>query len=199
MIEMKKILTFLLVIACVFSMAACTPGGGGATLDVTAFKTAVSATNPTNVEITTKLETEIGDLNGEFDVTYAADGSATIEYSYEKFNALAAGVTEAKSTLTGTVTLNADGSYSDGGTLVGNVSAAGGFTLNLDTAKLKDGEVSGNTLTATVEKANTEAVLGVAIDADVEMILTKSDTAIVSLVITYTTTAGPATITCSYQ
>ena len=195
---MKKLLIVLLAFACVFSMAACS-GGDGETVSVAKFKNAVAATRPSSVEITTKLETAIGDLEGEFDIDYNEDGSATIDYDYEKFNELGAGVTEAKSNVSGTVTLNSDGSYSDGGTLVGNVSTAAGFTLSLDVAKMKNAEVSGNTLTATIEKANTKAVLGVEMPADVTMVLTKNDTAIVSLVITYTLEAGPVTITCSYQ
>ena len=199
---MKKLLMILLALACAFSMAACngtTPPPDGDPSDVSAFTTAIAATNPTSVEIDTKLETEIGDLVGEFVITYATDGSAEIEYSYEKFNEFSAGVTEAKSTVEGTVTLNADGSYSDGGELEGEAPAAAGFTLTLDTAKLKDAEINGNVLTATVEAANNKAVLGIETGYDVEMVLTKSDSGIVSLVVTYTTTSGPATITCSYN
>lgn len=191
----------LLALTCAFGMVACNGGGtppDNDTLDVSAFTTAIAATNPATVEIDTKLETEIGDLVGEFVFTYASDGSATIEYSYEKFNELGAGVTEAKSVVEGEVALNADGSYSGSG-LSGNATAVGAFTLTLDVAKLKDAEINGNVLTATVEAANNKAVLGVETGYDVEMILTKSASGIVSLVLTYTTTSGPATITCSYN
>ncbi|MBQ8302709.1 MAG: hypothetical protein IJX97_04070 [Clostridia bacterium] len=196
---MKKIIALLIAITCVFAMVSC-GGNGGETVDVTAFKDAVAATAPTAVEIETALETELGTLEGTFNVTYATDGSAVIEYSYEQFNELgeSSNTTEVKNTVSGTVNVGADGSYSDGGALVGSVSAAGGFTINLDTAKMKDCEVNGNVLTATVEAANTEAVLGVAIAYDVNVVLTKGETSLVSLTLTYTTDAGLATVTCEY-
>lgn len=192
---MKKILAIVVALACVFGMMSC-----GGSSPVAAFKTAINETNPTSVKIETKLETTLGDFVGEFNATYADDGSATITYSYEKPNdPTAAGVTELKSTVTGTVELSADGTYSDGGTLVGTVAGAGGYKLNLDEGKMKNVEVSGNVLTATVEAANTKSVLGVSIEFDVEMTLTKGDSGIVSLALTYTTAEGPATIVCTYQ
>ena len=192
---MKKILAIVLALACVFGMMSC----GGDPL-IAGFKTAISATNPTSVKIDTKLETTLGDFVGEFNATYAEDGSATITYSYEKPNdPTAEGVTDLVSTVTGTVELSADGTYSDGGTLVGTVAGAGGYKLNLDESKMKNVEVNGNVLTATVEAANTEKVLGVSIAFDVEMTLTKGESGIVSLALAYTTTEGPATIVCTYQ
>lgn len=193
---MKKIIALLIAITCVFAMVSCGETG----IDLTAFKDAVAATNPTSVEIETSLETELGALEGSFNVTYAEDGSAVIEYSYEQFNELtdSANVTEIKKTITGTVNVGADGSYSDGGELVGSVSAAGGFTINLDSNKMKDCEVNGNVLTATVEAANTQAVLGVAIAYDVTVTLTKGETSLVSLTLVYVTDAGQATVTCEY-
>ena len=194
---MKKIIALLIAITCVFAMVSC---GGGETDDVTAFKDAVAATAPAAVEIETALETELGTLEGTFNVTYADDGSAVIEYSYEQFNELtdSSNVTEVKKTVTGTVNVDKDGKYSDGGALVGSVSAAGGFTINLDTSKMKDYEVNGNVLSATVEAANTQAVLGVAIAYDVTVTLTKGETSLVSLALTYVTDAGQATVTCEY-
>ena len=192
---MKKILAIVVALACVFGMMSC-----GGSSPVAAFKTAINETNPTSVKIETKLETTLGDFVGEFNAVYAEDGSATITYSYEQPNDLTAeGVTELKSTVTGTVELAADGTYSDGGTLVGTVVGAGGYKLNLDEGKMKNVEVSGNALTATVEAANTQKVLGVAIEFDVEMTLTKGESGIVSLVLAYTTEQGPATIVCTYQ
>ena len=194
---MKKIIALLIAITCVFVMVSC---GGGETVDLTAFKDAVAATAPATVEIETALETELGTLTGSFNVTYADDGSAVIEYAYEQFNELGESnnVTETTKTVSGTVTVDKDGAYSDGGALVGSVSAAGGFTINLDSSKMKECEVNGNVLTATVEAANTEAVLGVAIAYDVTVVLTQGETSLVSLTLTYVTDAGVATVTCEY-
>ena len=191
--KMKKILVIVLALACVFGMMSCT--GKGPSLD--SFKTAIANTNPATVEIDTKLETGMGDLVGEFVVTYAEDGSATIDYSYEVFNELGANVTELKRVEEGTVEINAAGEYS--GTLSGTLSGVGEYKLNLDNGKMTGATINGNVLEAGIKAANTKAVLGVEIAADVTMTLTKGTSGIVSLVIVYETEQGPATITCTYQ
>ena len=198
---MKKTLAIVLALACVFGMMSCT--GKGPSL--AAFKTAVANTNPATLEIDTKLETAMGDLAGEYVVTYAEDGSATIDYSYEMFNELGANVTELKKVEQGTIEINANGEYS--GALSGTLSGVGEYKLNLDKGKMVDVTVNGNVLEAGIKAANTKAVLGVEIDADVTMTLTKGTDGIVSLVLTYSvevvvgdeTVSCPATITCAYQ
>lgn len=189
---MKKILIIMLALTCVFAMFSC--GDKGASLD--GFKKAVDNTAPTVVNVNVAVETDIGALNSSFKTTYAADGSFVIDYSYEQFNTSTSDADDVKSTITGQVTCDKDGNYSDGGALTGTTTAATGAKLNLDSKKMtytvsKDG----NVLTATVKAANTKAVLGIEIASDVTLVVTKAADKIVSYSMEYTNTA----ITCSYQ
>lgn len=190
---MKKILIIMLALTCAFAMFSC--GDKGVSLD--GFKKAVDNTAPTVVNVNVAVETDIGALNSSFKTTYAADGSFVIDYSYEQFNTSTSDTDDVKSTITGQVTCDKDGKYSDGGALTGTTTAATGAKLSLDAKKMDNVKVSedGNVLNATVKAANTKAVIGIEIASDVTLVITKAADKVVSYSMEYDKTV----ITCSYQ
>lgn len=191
---MKKILTIILALTCAFAMFSC----GDETVSLDGFKKAVDNTAPAVVNVSTEVESALGTLASSFKTTYAADGSFVIDYSYEQFNTSTSGnAGDVKSTVTGQVTCDKDGNYSDGGALTGTTAVATGAKIAFDSKKMENVKVSedGNVLSATVKAANTKAVLGIEFASDVTLVVTKASDKIVSYSIEYDKT----TITCSYQ
>ena len=85
---MKKISSLLLVLCMLLLLAACTTTD---TTDISKYQAAIDATEPTTVRVTTTFTSSVFSgviLNGEYDITIADDGSATVEYTYEELNAL---------------------------------------------------------------------------------------------------------------
>ena len=191
---MKKIITILLLALLTFSFASCGEGDGPS---VDGFVAAVNNANPEAIEITIKSATALGELSGTYTVTYNEDGSFTIDYVYEKFNDIGEG-DDLKSEVTGKVTCDKNGNYSDGGSLKGKVALAEGAKINL--AKVKATiSADGNSLTATVKAADTKAVLGVELPSDAELVIIKSADAIVSYSIKYSNASGDVTVSCEYK
>ncbi len=191
---MKKILIIMLALTCAFAMFSC--GDKSASLD--GFKKAVDNTAPAVVNVSVEVETDLGALASNFKTTYAADGSFVIDYSYEQFNTSTSGnADDVKSTVTGQVTCDKDGKYSDGGALTGTTTAATGAKLAFNSKKMENVTVSedGNVLSATVKAANTKAVLGIELASDVTLVVTKAADKVVSYSMEYDKTV----ITCSYQ
>ena len=142
------------------------------TTGVGAFETAIANTNASNVKVKSEVETAIGKLTSEFSISYKADGSATIEYKYEKFNLIGEGAeNEEKSVITGKVTRAADGTYSgDMPEGVDLSSVAASAALNL--APIKDSAVVsevGDVLNVTVPAAKSAEVFGSALSYDAEL------------------------------
>ncbi len=192
---MKKILIIMLALTCAFAMFSC---GDDESVSLDGFKTAVNNTVPTVVNVSVEVETDLGALTSNFKTTYAADGSFVIDYSYEQFNTISSGDSvDVKSTITGQVTCDKDGNYSDGGAFVGKTTAATGVKLALVSKKMESVAVSadGNVLNATVKAANTKAVLGIEIASDVTLVITKAADKVVSCSMEYDKT----TVTCSFQ
>ncbi len=192
---MKKILVLALALVLAFSMFSC---GGDDTLK--AFTKAVNATDPEVIDVDTKFSTSYGDLLSNAKTTFAEDGSFTLVYSYEQFNTSAVGDSdEVKVKLEKTVTCDKDGNYSDGGDLAATSTATTGHKLKLSKKKV-DYKVSadGNVLTATIKAKNTESVLGVEIDADVILVLTKNADKIVSFTMNYELELGKVEVICNY-
>ena len=116
---MKKIIALLLALTCVFALVACgddpapTPDGGDTPNyeNLAPFTAAIAASNPASASISvSQIATQFNvTMNGEYDVVYNEDGSATIEYSYDKFNEITDETTEVTTTVTGTATVAADG------------------------------------------------------------------------------------------
>ena len=196
--NMKKIFALLLIACLAMSFVACkdkTPEQTPA--DVSAFTSAIAATNPNGAVITVKTTDALGDLNAKYTVAYNADGTATVEYTSEVFNTFSADNTEIKSTKTGTVTVAADGSYTGGEGMTGNVaSIAAGTAIDLTAvAATATINAAGDILTATVPAASTESVLGAAVASDVTLVITISAGVVEQVNITYT----GVVIECKYN
>lgn len=216
---MKKILALILLVSCIFTLCACglfkkddttNPSTGGSnnqssgdkapvvdTAAVATVQAKIDASKPVSALITVTLEATLGDLNSEYNVTYNQDGSATVDYAYEKFNSFDDDADEYKSTYTGTVTVSADGTVN--GDLDGTASVeALTFDIKLDASKLDSAELVAGVLTATVKAANTASVLGVNVGADATVVISTNANGVVFIAISYTSAAGPVEIIADY-
>lgn len=201
---MKKIIALVLIIVCTLSLASCQffgdtyePETPDDSASIPSIQAKVDATAPKGADITVTLKTTLGDLNGSYDVLYNEDGTATVNYSYEKFNTLGEGSTELKSTTTGTVTVAADGTVN--GDLGTEGLTAVSFELKLDADKLNSVAINAGVLSATVKAENTEAVLGVALSYDAELIVATGSTGVTSMTVAYTTSVGEVEIVTVYK
>lgn len=200
---MKKLLSLILALTlCVALMVSCRddePEVDPAEAALNTFAAAVDASSPASAKITTKLIYELDSLTdtleGEFNVTYNQDGSASISYTKEVLNQITETTTEFKSTVPGTATVDARGNVT--GDLGGTVTAATVLRLNLDKDKMTF-TAEGGILTATVTAENAASVLGVDTGAETTVKLTVSDGKLTSVVITFTTSQGPAEVVAVY-
>lgn len=193
---MKKILTVVLVLACVCALASCVFDSDPAV----AFASAIANTDPEKATINTVTGTELGELKGEYVITYGDEGAASIKYSYEQWNKVGEG-DEPKRTVTGTITRQADGTYTDGkGFSAKADEVTAGFTLNIagvmDEAEIND---AGDTLTVTVASADTEAVLGVKLAYDAELTVIIGGGVVESISVTFADGSNTGSITCKYK
>ena len=193
---MKRFLIFMLALLTVFSFVACGGDGEPEQASFDEFSAAYAATVPVKITVTTKLETVLGDLNSTVETVFNPNGSSTINYSYEKFNAISDDPAT-KSVVSGTVECDKNGNYSDGGEFAGQNSTVMGVKLNLD-ADLMDYSVEGDVLTANVKSENVKAVTGVDFGADVVLMVTKAEGKIISVTASYTSANGPVSVVCSY-
>lgn len=179
-------------------MFAC--GDDGAT--VADFSKALENTTATVVNVKVSMKSPLGTLESTYKTTYAEDGSFVVEYTKEEFNTATSGAAdELKKVVSGSVTCDKDGNYSDGGAIAGTVSAAAGTALNI-TEKKVSAEISedGNVLTATVKAKNTKAVFGVEYANDVTVVITKNADKVISYVMTYAIDENNSvSVVCSYQ
>ena len=161
------------------------------------FQSAISNTAPNSASISTSLLTVHSDeaMKGLYDVTYNADGTVTVKYAYMKLNAIGEG-DGLFSTVTGTATIDAEGNVT--GDVEGTVVGAAAIVANLDADKMEY-TISAGVLTATVEAADVEAVLGVDTGADTVLTITVVGGNVLALTITYTSAAGPVEIVCGYN
>lgn len=202
---MKKILAIILVIGCVLSFAACNlfkkdNERTDDASDIPAIQAKIDASAPISAEISVVLKSSLGNLNGVYNVTYNEDGSAFVSYSYEQFNKFEEGssTTELKSTVTGNTTVSADGKVADSIGGVASVEAVS-FDIKLDENKLESVKIDAGALSAKIKAADTEAVLGVALAYDVDIIITTGSNGVTAIAISYTTTSGPVEINASYS
>lgn len=189
---MKKIISVVLVVACVCMLFAC----GADTKD---FQSAVEQTSPNKVIITTETVTEgLGTLKGNYSITYKSDGSAIIKYSYQEWNTVSADniPEQPYTTYSDTVRMDADGNYDDD-----NFSGVADLgEISLDLAAIK-GDVTvsedGNILTATVGKDNTKAVFGVEYGYDIELTVTKGTKSLEAMALKYV--SGVHTVSVKFE
>lgn len=199
---MKRFLAVTLVLLLAFSaLVACGDNnpttGGGEPEAFDAFEKAAHNTIAAVISVDTKLETKFGDLNSKTVTTFKPNGSSVIEHSYEVFNDDFSSA-DVKRTETMVIECDEYGNYSDGGSFVGSNAVATSIRLSLDESKMSY-SVSGDILNATVKAENTEAVLGVEIESDVSLMITKANERIVSITLTYTTESGNVTVICAYD
>ena len=205
---MKKILALILVIGCIFAFASCNlissivPGGSSepAKETVKDIQKAIDESAPRGASVTVTLKSDLGDLNGSYNVSYNDDGSATVNYSYERFNefTLDSVKNDFKSTYTGTVTVSADGQLSEEIGGVASVEAVS-FDIELDEKYFKSVTVSSSVLKGVVKAENTYEVLGVDIAYDVELVIFTGSGRVTSIVISYESESGPIEITSVYR
>lgn len=160
------------------------------------FKTAINNTSPTSASIGMTVETTMGPLSGRYDITYAADGSATVTYSYEQFDVIDENNSNDKITVSGSAAIDPEGNVT--GSVNSAVTSAGRVAFNLDANKMTFNVASG-ALVATVLQENTAAVVGFECPSDAIIALTCVDGVIVSATITYTTEQGAVEIVCTYH
>lgn len=196
---MKKFLALLLVCVMAFAIVSCGNNGGDSDSVFADFEKAIEQTPASKVSVSTKITTELGILHSTVETTFNPNGSASVSFYIERFNSdfTSSDVVITKS---GTVTLNADGSYSDGGdfadTLGSNIASV---SLDLDEAKLESYSIEGGVLSASVKAENTAAVLGTEIGYDVDFMLTVGNGRVVSLIINYSSDNGPIEAIVSYN
>ncbi len=198
---MKKIIALVLALCCVFLLVACRDDNGDVKPSLAPYKNAVEKTSPTSVTLTTTLTTELYDepLTGEYYITFAEDGSATVEYTYTLFNEVASDALENPVIeYSGTATIDANGNVTGDAEIGGQLTAAAAVSFNLDDSKMTY-TVSAGTLTANIKAENTEAVLGASTGADTVLTVTVAGGVVVGSTITYQTDFGPAVITCTYN
>ena len=221
---MKKILALILIVSCIFTLCSCglfkknddnndndngsnnTQTGGDnnsgnetPAIDVAAIaaiQAKIDASKPVTADITVTLEAALDDLLSEYNVTYNDDGTATVVYTYEKFNTFDEDSDEYKSSYSGTVTVGADGAVSGD---IGTASVeALTFDINLDTSKLATAEVVAGVLTATVKAANTASILGVNLGSDASIVVSTNASGVSFIAISYISAAGPVEIIATY-
>jgi predicted small lipoprotein YifL len=201
---MKKIIALVLVIGCMLSLASCglfgnnTPEQPDDSHAIPDIQAKIDASAPKGADITVTFTTALGVLNGTYKAVYNEDGTATVDYSYEKFNTIGASENnELKSTVTGTATVAADGSVT--GDLTNDGLTAVSFDLNLDEAKLSSVAINAGVLSANVKAADTAAILGVALDSDAQLSVVTGTNGITSMTVAYTTASGEVEIVTVYN
>ena len=191
---MKKILTLILVLTCAFAMFSC---GDDVTAPVytqeaAEFITAFGATEVTTLKVTVAAETAEGTLTSTYTTVYNADKTTTITYSIETIPGIES--TEDMVVLTGTVSGDASGNYTDGGEIASKLGATG-VKFNYTSDKITNFEVDGNVLAIVVPAADTQAVIGYAVGSDALVTVTKAEGKITSLTLSYT----GVSIVCQYN
>lgn len=201
---MKKIIALLLAVGCIFAFASCEvipflPGnsGGQGPVDnsaaIDSVQRALDSSTPDIVDIDVVLRSGLGDLNAEYTLEHYEDGLTLLSYSYEKFNTFEGDELpdEIKSTHTGSVYL-IDGDVmdeSETGYFYGVEAIS--FKLVLDESKMDSVSASAGTISFKVKAADTEAVLGVALASDADVVISTGSNGVTSISVSYTSASGP--------
>ena len=189
---MKKILAVVLLLSCLFTVCSCSfikdKFGKKSETGIGAFETAIENSNASNVTVETKVDTDLGTLETTMVVAYKEDGSATITYTYEKFNLIGEGAeNEEKTKKTVTINRAADGTYTgdmpEGVDLTSvTASAAINFESVKDAVAINEGN---DVLTVLVPAANTAAVFGSEFSKDVNLEISLKDGALYVIDMTF--------------
>lgn len=164
---MKRLISVLLALTCVFALFSCTDG------DVKDVAKLVNGSSPTKVITLTTHDDGEQKLNGKYETIVEGENSV-YTYEYQRYQTVisgaASGNTDYVETKSGTVYYK-DGLFSTDGiewkTELPDVNAME-IKLNINPKYLKNPKFSDDKkiLTATVSAQNTEKMFGVAINAD---------------------------------
>lgn len=196
---MKKILALILAVCCVLTLVSCkkekdeTPVVNAE--DIAPFQTKIDASMPETATVTVTFKSTLGTLNSEYLVTYNMDGSATVNYTYEKFNTLDSD--EFKSSHTGETTISTNGTLTSNPEGIASVEALT-FDINLDPTKIYSATVTSGILSIVVKAENTQAVLGVNLGVDATVVISAGTLGVGSIAISYTTAEGSVDIVSTY-
>ena len=197
---MKKFLALLLVCVMAFAVVSCDNGGEEpAPSEFADFEKAINQTPASKINVSTKITTQLGILHSTVETVFNPNGSATVNFYIERFNT---DFSSAETVISkkGSVTLNSDGTYSDGGEFKDSLGAnIPTVKLNLDAAKFESYTIEGGVLTANVKAENTAYVLGTDVGYDVSFMLTVGAGRIVSVVLNYVSDFGPIEAIVSYN
>lgn len=190
---MKKILTLILVLTCAFALFACGEDAAPVyTEEAADFITAFGATTVSSLKVTVTADTAEGTLTSTYTTVYNADKTGTMTYSIETIPGLDS--TEDLEVLTGTITCDASGKWSDEA-ISGKLGATGVDKFNIASSVIKTYTIDGNALAITVPVADTQAVIGYAVGSDALISVIKADGKIASITLTYT----GVSIVCEYN
>ena len=134
------------------------------------FEKAIAAASSSAVVVTVKTVTTLGELNSQYEVYFAADNSATIKYSFERFYEIGEGPDgETVEKKTGTIYRDKDGKYSeDIGVDLSAVTAAAALNI-APLRSIANVNESGDILTASVPKVATADIFGAQFGSDAEL------------------------------
>lgn len=199
---MKKLIALMLVLVTALAITSCSlfvkdkgTTDGSATIDD--YNNAIKATNPAKFTIRTEYQSTAPEatLTGEYVVTYNVDGTATIEYSYERLAPIGSeSFIEVK---TGVAEVNPNGTVK--GDIDKMVAASVAKQLQLNGKKMEY-TISMGVLNAVIKAEDTKEILGVSLgaDASIDMRIT-GEGKIGSYSINYATPTGMAYIICIYE
>ncbi len=210
---MKKLLAMIVALSCIFCIFSCnsTDDDGNKTnapsIPVSeggvSFAEFVSAVEGMSSVKTSSIKTSYttegkGTLESVFSIAYNTDGSASMEFTTERYGSLANDedfiVTEGPFV----VECDKNGNYSLDGVASGNVMASGAYRLNLDQYKLYDARIEGNVLYATVFSTDTADVLGTQIVATVSLSVVINGGKITALSADYIINGSWVSVKCEY-
>ena len=164
------------------------------TEDLNQTQTMLDASQPDVKKVDTVLESANGKLTGSYNLIKNEDGTTTVEYTYEKYDEK----TNEVKTVTGTLTLEADGKLTDKEIEDNALLTAISLVINLNGEKLKNISVVSGTISAKVKAFNTEDVLGVAIESDVYLVIAMSRDNVTAIDLTYDSEEGKVSISIGY-
>ena len=177
---MKKILCLVLILVLSFGIVSCKKNdkdddnndnsantNNTATASFETFTAAIANNNASAVVVDVITYTDLGSLTAEYQIYFAADGSATIKCEYERFLEIGEGADdEIKTTEEDTIYRDKDGNYSTNvGVDVSAITAAAAINI----ASLKSQATinnAGDELNVTVAKASTAEVFGTELESD---------------------------------
>lgn len=196
---MKKIVAIILVLCALLALASCGKKTDN-NADLDTVKAAVAATSLKNahVEVVATNSFIAEPLTAKYDIVYDTDGSAEIEFTYELYNEISEnGTQDVKTEYSGSATVASNGEVV-GDPVSGTVTAAGSANFNLDPSKMTYSFEMG-IFTANIPAANTAAVLGISVGADVVLTVSVANGVVTGATVTYTKDNVKNEIVCTYN